>query len=90
MDFSVKDFNVRLRTIKLWELIIAIVISFFLTAFVEGYFNISSGELEYVLFFCFKHVCGNFHSNHVLPFGFPFKYGQFNFPAFIGCGYWNK
>ena len=56
MDFSVKDFNVRLRTIKLWELIIAIVISFFLTGFVEGYFNISSAELEYVLFFCFMMV----------------------------------
>ena len=51
MDFSVKDFNVRLRTITLWEIIIAVVISFFLTGFVEGYFNISSGELEYVLFF---------------------------------------
>ena len=25
MDFSVKDFNVRLRTIKLWELIIAML-----------------------------------------------------------------
>ena len=56
MDFSVKDFNVRLRTIKLWEIIIAIVISFFLTLFVEGYFNISSGELEYILFFCFMMV----------------------------------
>ena len=56
MDFSVKDFNVRLRTIKLWEIIIAVVISFFLTGFVEGYFNISSGELEYVLFFCFMMV----------------------------------
>ena len=56
MDFSVKDFNVRLRTIKLWELIIAVIISFFLTGFVEGYFNISSAELEYVLFFCFMMV----------------------------------
>ena len=56
MDFSVKDFNVRLRTIKLWEIIIAVVISFFLTGFVEGYLNISSGELEYVLFFCFMMV----------------------------------
>ncbi len=56
MDFSVKDFNVRLRTIKLWEILIAIVISFFLTLFVEGYFNISSGELEYILFFCFMMV----------------------------------
>ena len=98
MDFSVKNFNVRLRTIKLWELIIAIVISFFLTAFVEGYFNISSGELEYVLFFCFMMVffliatygTTGFNKDDVLPFGFPFKYGQFNFPAFIGCGYWNK
>ena len=53
MDFSVKDFNVRLRTIKLWEIIIAIVISFFLTLFVEGYFNISSGELEYISIFEF-------------------------------------
>ena len=56
MDFSVKDFNVRLRTIKLWEIIIAVVISFFLTGFVEGYFNISSAELEYILFFCFMMV----------------------------------
>lgn len=56
MDFSVKDFNVRLRTIKLWEIIIAVIISFFLTGFVEGYFNISSAELEYVLFFCFMMV----------------------------------
>ena len=56
MDFSVKDFNVRLRTIRLWELIIAVIISFFLTGFVEGYFNISSPELEYILFFCFMMV----------------------------------
>ena len=56
MDFSVKDFNVRLRTIRLRELIIAVVISFFLTGFVENYFNVSSGELEYILFFCFMMV----------------------------------
>ena len=56
MDFSVKDFNVRLRTIRLRELIIAVVISFLLTGFVENYFNVSSGELEYILFFCFMMV----------------------------------
>ena len=56
MDFSVKDFNVRLRTIRLTELIIAVIISFLLTAFVEGYFNIDSPELEYLLFFCFMMV----------------------------------
>ena len=56
MDFSVKDFNVRLRTIRLWELIIAIIISVLLTVFVEGYFNMASGELEYILFFCFMMV----------------------------------
>ena len=56
MDFSVKDFNVRLRTIRLWELIVAIIISFFLTGFVENYFNISSSQFEYVLFFCFMMV----------------------------------
>lgn len=56
MDFSVKDFNVRLRTIRLWELIVAVIISFLLTGFVENYFNISSGEVEYILFFCFMMV----------------------------------
>ena len=56
MDFSVKDFNVRLRTIRLWELIVAVIISFLLTGFVEAYFNIASGEVEYILFFCFMMV----------------------------------
>lgn len=56
MDFSVKDFNVRLRTIKLWELSIAFVISFLLTGFVENYLNIYSPQFEYILFFCFMMV----------------------------------
>ena len=56
MDFRVKDFNVRLRTIRLWELIVAVIISFLLTGFVEDYFNIVSGEVEYILFFCFMMV----------------------------------
>lgn len=56
MDFSVKDFNIRLRTIRLWELIIAVIVSFLLTGLVEGYFNIESSELEYLLFFCFMMV----------------------------------
>ena len=56
MDFSVKDFNVRLRTIRLWELIVAVIISIFLTGFVEGYFNIDSSQFEYILFFCFMMV----------------------------------
>lgn len=34
MDFSVNDFNVRLRTIRLREAFVAYVISFFLTAYV--------------------------------------------------------
>ena len=31
MDFSVTDFNVRLRTIRIWELIVAFVVAFILT-----------------------------------------------------------
>ena len=56
MDFSVKDFNVRLRTIRLWELIIAMIVSFILTGVVENYFGISSPQFEYILFFCFMMV----------------------------------
>ena len=56
MDFSVKDFNVRLRTIRLWELIIAIIVSFILTGVVENYLGISSPQFEYILFFCFMMV----------------------------------
>ena len=53
MDYSVKDFNVRLRTIRLWELIAAIIIAFFLTGLTCNYFNIDSGEAGYILFFCY-------------------------------------
>jgi membrane protease YdiL (CAAX protease family) len=52
----VKDFNVRLRTIRLWELIIAIIVSFILTGVVENYLGISSPQFEYILFFCFMMV----------------------------------
>ena len=56
MDFSVKDFNVRLRTIRFLDMAIAIIIAFILTAFTAGYLNIDSGEVEYIIFFVYMMV----------------------------------
>ena len=56
MDFSVKDFNVRLRTIRIWEVVIALVVAFFLTGFTCDYFGIYSGEAEYIIFFLYMMV----------------------------------
>lgn len=53
MDFSVKDFNVRLRTIKLWEAAVAMVVCFVLTFFFCSYFGIMDEDLEYVIYFVF-------------------------------------
>ena len=56
MDFSVKDFNVRLRTIRFLDMAIAIIIAFILTAFTAGYLNIDSADVEYIIFFVYMMV----------------------------------
>ena len=50
MDFSVKDFNVRLRTIKIWEAAIAIFVSLFLTILVCNFLLITNDQLPSIIF----------------------------------------
>ena len=37
MDFNIKDFDLRLKSIKIWELVIGIVISFVFGLIFFGY-----------------------------------------------------
>ena len=53
MDFSVKDFNVRLRTIRLREAIIAMVICFIVNSLFCDFFGIYDPDLEYIFYFVF-------------------------------------
>ena len=51
MDFSVKDFNVRLRTIRLREVIIAYAISTILSLYLlENVFFISNDQMPTIIF----------------------------------------
>lgn len=50
MDLKVKDFNVRLRTITLWEAAIAIVISLFLARYVYDFIGFANDEFFMMVF----------------------------------------
>lgn len=50
MDFSVKDFNVRLRTINLLEAGIAIVVCLFLAGFIYGFIGFENDEFYTIIF----------------------------------------
>lgn len=50
MDFSVKDFNVRLRTITLLEAGIAIIICVFLANFIYGHIGFENDEFFSIIF----------------------------------------
>lgn len=57
MDFSVKDFNVRLRTIRLREVIIAYAISTILTLYLlENVFFISNDQMPTIIFDLFMMI----------------------------------
>ena len=57
MDFSVKDFNVRLRTIRLREAIIAYAISTILTLYLlENVFFISNDQMPTIIFDLFMMI----------------------------------
>ena len=50
MDFDVKDFNVRLRTIKIRELVLACVIAFILTVLLVVVFPPLADNDELIIF----------------------------------------
>lgn len=50
MDLSVKDFNVRLRTITLLEAVIAIILSIFLSGFLYGFIGFENEEFYSIIF----------------------------------------
>ena len=50
MDFKVKDFNVRLRTINLLEAAIAIVVATFLAGYIYGFVGFENDEFYSIIF----------------------------------------
>ena len=50
MDFKVKDFNVRLRTITLWEAAIAIVVSLVLAGYIYAGIGFENDEFQSIIF----------------------------------------
>lgn len=46
MDFNIKDFDLRLKSIKIWELVIGIVISFVLGIIFSSIFGILNIEMK--------------------------------------------
>ena len=50
MDFKVKDFNVRLRTITLLEAVIAIVVAMFLAGYLYGFIGFENDEFYAIIF----------------------------------------
>ena len=50
MDFKVKDFNVRLRTITLLEAAIAIIIAIFLSGYIYNFIGFRNEEFFSIIF----------------------------------------
>ena len=96
MDFSVKDFNVRLRTITLWEAIIAIIICLFLSAYIYGFIGFENDEFYMLIFDLlimafFAFACLGTRGftkdvNDVFEFGNAFKIFSLAIIDFLFCG----
>ena len=96
MDFSVKDFNVRLRTINLLEASIAIVVCLFLSGFVYGFIGFENDEFLSIifdvlimLFFAIASIGTRGFTkdfNEVFEFGNAFRILSLAIIDFIFCG----
>ena len=96
MDFSVKDFNVRLRTITLLEASIAIVVAVFLTGYLYNFIGFENDEFYTIIFdvlimVFFAIACAGTRGftkdvNDVFEFGNIFKVLGLSIIYFFFCG----